>query len=87
MTLPAFPTDDQTLGLLDAALNPGPGAERSSVGDLCRLYSEMAGSDLGAVEHEVDDSTVVMRDAEYHPNDVIAALLAEVRRLRHAGHA
>lgn len=79
--LPPFPVDDTTLDLLEHALNPGPHAERSSVGDLCRLYSELAGSDLNAVEETIGEVTV-MRDAEYHPHDVIAALLAEVRRLR-----
>lgn len=38
-----FPTDDQTLELLHAALHPGPGAERTSVGDLLELYGQMHG--------------------------------------------
>jgi hypothetical protein len=79
--LPPFPVDDQTLDLLDAALHPGPDAERTSVTDLCRLYSELAGSDLTAVESD-EGRVTVMRDAEYHANDVISALVAEVRRLR-----
>lgn len=83
MILPPFPTDDATLDLLHLALNPGPDADRTSLGDLCRLYSEMGGSDLTAVEPgDVDDRVQVMRDPEYHHNDVITALVAEVRRLR-----
>lgn len=82
--LPPFPVDDQTLDLLDAAINPGPDAERSSVADLCGMYSELAGADLGAVESG-DEHMAVMRDPMYHPNDVIAALVGEVRRLRAGG--
>jgi hypothetical protein len=81
MPLPPFPVDDQTLGLLDTALNPGPDAERTSVGDLCRIYSEMAGSDTTAVA-DTEHGTDVMRDPEYHPHDIIAALISEVLRLR-----
>lgn len=79
--LPPFPVDDQTLDLLHTALNPGPHADRTSVTDLCDLYSRMAGSDPGAVEDTVD-GVDVLRDAQYGPHDVIAALLGEVRRLR-----
>jgi hypothetical protein len=80
----SFPVDDQTLDLLDAALTGTSGPDgRSSVGDLCQLYSEMAGSDPSAVESTEDDSDVqIMRDPVYHPNEIIAALVAEVRRLR-----
>lgn len=55
----AFPTDDQTLGLLQAALNPGPDADRTSVNDLIELYGDMAGTSfhvndvLGALLAEV----------------------------------
>jgi hypothetical protein len=87
MTLPPFPVDDQTLDLLSAALN---GSEieggRSSVGDLCHLYSDLGGSDLNAVESD-DGVMRVMRDPHYHPNDIIAALIAEIRRLRKLGSA
>jgi hypothetical protein len=88
--LPPFPTDDQTLDLLDAALRGLPVVGgRSSVGELCDMYSELAEPDDGAVDLGVDpaDGGVVrvMRDEKYHPNDIIAALMAEVRRLRTAG--
>lgn len=82
-TLPPFPTDPATLDLIERAINPGLDAERSSVGDLCQMYSEMAGSDLDAVESE-EDGICTMRDPVYHHNDVIEALVVEVRRLRTA---
>jgi hypothetical protein len=80
--LPPFPVDDQTLDLLTAALD-GAGIEggRSSVGDLCQLFSELGGADPDAVE-SVEDGIRIMRDPQYHPNDIIAALIDEVRRLR-----
>ncbi|HEY3259967.1 MAG TPA: hypothetical protein VGJ95_06800 [Pseudonocardiaceae bacterium] len=82
MTLPPFPVDDQTLDLLTDAINGTSGeGGRSSVGDLCQLYSELGGSDLDAVEED-DGRIRVMRDPQYHPNDIIAALVDEVRRLR-----
>lgn len=80
ITLPPFPVDDSTLDLLGTAMNPGPDAERSSLGDLLALYSQLAGSDTEAVEYE--DGYEVARDPDYHVHDVISALIAEVRRLR-----
>lgn len=79
--LPSFPVDDATLDLLWTALHPGPDAERTSVGDLLTLYSQMAGSDTEAVAEE-RDGIQTMRDPEYHHNDVLAALITEVRSLR-----
>lgn len=61
--MPVFPTDDQTLQLLDKVLHPGPGAERTSVTDLVELYADMAG-------------------VPFHINDVVDALLTELRELR-----
>lgn len=82
MTLPPFPVDDQTLDMLWSALHPDPDvADRSSVGDLCEFYSQLGGSDTSAVESD-DGRVRVMRDPAYHPNDIISALIAEVRRLR-----
>jgi hypothetical protein len=90
--LPEFPVDDSTLDLLSIALNPGPEAERTSLDELLTLLSQMGGSDTDAVASvEVmphpfspGDSieACVMRDPAYHPNDVISALIAEIRRLR-----
>ena len=81
MTSPPFPVDDSTLDLLDNALTPAEDG-RSSVNDLCVLFSELAGSDTTAITEQVNDDTVVMRDLQYHPYDIIAALITEVRRLR-----
>lgn len=81
MNLPPFPTDDSTLDLLEQAINPGPDTPTSSVLDLCRMYSELGGSDTTAVESD-DLGVTVMRDPEYHPNDILAALVAEIRTLR-----
>lgn len=80
--LPPFPVDPSTLDLIETALHPGPTSQTSSVGQLCDLYSALAGSDLDAVDHVSDGGVRVMRDPHYHPNDIIDALLAEVRRLR-----
>jgi hypothetical protein len=87
--LPPLPVDDVALDLYWSALQPGPEAERSSIGEVLALYAEMSGSDLTAVEEVVhdtgvpwEDSIVVMRDPVYHPNDLIRSLIAEVRRLR-----
>lgn len=88
VTLPPFPVDDGTLDLLWRAMHPGPEADRSSMGDLLRLMSELGGSDTEAVAEVHDDgsdggtSIVSMRDPHYHDHDVIAALVTEVRRLR-----
>lgn len=71
--LPPFPTDPQTIDLLDAAVRPHGSAERTSLNDLCVLMSELAGVPL-----EDGDGIRI----EYHANDVIAALIDEVRALR-----
>lgn len=86
--LPPFPVDEGTLDMLWMALNPGPEAERTSVADFLQFMSEMAGSDITAVEEVIDDGSHggaaihVMRDPQYHGNDLIAALVEEIRRLR-----
>jgi len=49
MTLPEFPTDEGTLGMIMLALDPGPEAERTSLSDLLDLMSQMGGSDTAAV--------------------------------------
>lgn len=81
--LPDLPVDDVALDLYWSALHPGPDAERSSIGDVLDLLSEMAGSDPEAiVEEESDEHLVVGRDVLYHPNDLLSALIEEIRRLR-----
>lgn len=69
LDLPPFPVDDQTLSLVEAAVGGASiDGGRSSIGDLCQLMTEMSG--------------VQNADLAYHPNDIIAALVGEVRRLR-----
>lgn len=95
MELPPFPVDDGTLDLISTAIDPGPEAARSSLGDLLILLSEMGGSDTSAVAHVVEPGDewdpgidgaeiVMMRDPCYHDHDLIRALVAEIRRLRAA---
>lgn len=94
--LPPLPVDDEALELYLSALHPGPDAERSSLGELLDLYSEMAGSDLDAIEEIVEEGRPgdgidfevpaihIMRDARYHDHDLIVALIEEIQRLRGA---
>lgn len=66
--LPPFPVDEQTLDLLHHALHPGPDAQRTSVTDLCEIYGQLAG--------------VPADGGGYHVNEVLAAVLADLRRVR-----
>lgn len=92
-TLPPFPLDDETLNMLSMALDPGPEATRTSVGEFLDLMSRMGGSDPEAVAEVIEEADpydsgrhgmdiVLMRDPIYHEHDVLRALIAEVRRLR-----
>lgn len=86
MMLPPFPVDDATLDMLEAAIDPRAAgdhtADRSSVGTFLEVMSELGGSDTTAVEEHIDDALVLLRDPQYHVNDVITALIGEIRRLR-----
>lgn len=74
-----FPTDDTTLDLLWLSLNPPADSERTSLWDLLDM---MSGCTPG-METRTDDPDVFENlHPSYHPNDVIAALITEVRRLR-----
>jgi hypothetical protein len=89
--LPPVPVDDEWLALFWAALHPGLEADRTSIFDVLRMLSEMAGSDTQRFDDVVDgvpaDGVVpIASDPLYHPNDVISALIAEVRRLRGVSH-
>lgn len=83
-TLPDFPVDEETLALLDRALDP-TATGVSSVGALLDLLS---GYDPAKVRAMFDDDgcevpgIVEYPDAVYHTHDVLRALMAEVRRLR-----
>lgn len=86
MNLPPFPVDDGTLDMLEAAIDPRTAgdhtAERSSVGTFLEVMSQLGGSDITAVEEEINDALVLMRDPQYGVNDVMVALIGEIRRLR-----
>jgi hypothetical protein len=79
--LPPFPVDDSALGVLWTALHPLPGLDHTSLNAVLDLYSQLGGSDpdAGVVE---DRDVTVLRDPQYSVNDVIEALIVEVRRLR-----
>jgi hypothetical protein len=77
-----FPVDQVTLDLLWDAIYPGPEAERSSMGDLLALLSEMHYGPDGPGHYE--DGVEVIETPSWHVHAVIAALITEVRRYRAA---
>jgi len=91
-SLPPFPVDDATLDMLMAAIDPrghgDPDAETSNVGSFLDFMSQLGGSDTKAIAEVIDDGSDggaaihMMRDQSYHTNDVLQALIAEIRRLR-----
>ncbi|HZN76082.1 MAG TPA: hypothetical protein VFC00_31000 [Micromonosporaceae bacterium] len=85
--LPPFPTDDATLDMLAAAVDPWQhghhNADRTSLHDFLTLMSQLGGSDTNAIaEDHQDDRIQVMRDPVYSEHGVISALIDEIRRLR-----
>lgn len=84
--LPPFPVDDTTLDMLEAAIDPRAHgddmAETSSVLVFLEVMSQLGGADIAVVEEEVGEQLRVMRDAQYGVNDVLTALIGEIRRLR-----
>lgn len=86
MLLPELPVDEVALDLYWNAIYPPDDieAERSSIFDVLALLSEMAGSDPDAIIDSIDGMDIG-RDPQYHPNDLIAALITEIRRLRATG--
>jgi hypothetical protein len=82
MNLPPFPVDDQTLDMLWDAMFPKINVDsNTSVYNLLEMISQLGGSDPKAVD-ETHGDVDVMRDPQYHINDVVASLIIEVRRLR-----
>lgn len=79
MNLPPFPVDDATLELLSDALHPSPEVERTSLWDFLSMMSQLGGSDIQA---EVEDG--ILRDAQYTDQDVILALIGEIKRVKQA---
>lgn len=83
--LPPFPVDAATLDMMWAALHPdhiGPNGEASFMSEFMRMMDELGGSDPRAVKEVISPGLRLMRDQSYHNNDVISALVTEVRRLR-----
>lgn len=81
--LPAFPVDEETLDLLEIAIDP----DRTSVGGQCsslNAFLEFMSELSGQQEVELEDGVAVYPDPSYHHNDVIKALIREIRRLRAA---
>ena len=87
VVLPPFPVDEQTLDMLWKAMHPAPDdeAESSSLYDLLEMFSQLGGSETDVVA-EVHGDISVMRDPQYHVNDVITALIIEIRELRAQWH-
>lgn len=89
VTLPPFPVDDFTLDQVEHALGGAftvddDGTHRLGGADfsLSRLLDFLSGYDPNRLEATDDPDVFVYEGAVYHPNDVIQALIAEVRRLR-----
>lgn len=80
----SFPVDDETLALIDQALDPTV-TGRSSLGELLDILSGYDPSKLVPLldedGREVPDASEYP-DPLYHSHDVIRALVAEVRRYR-----
>lgn len=79
--LPPFPTDDETLDLLDVSLAQGCPL---SVLELLSGYDETRSVPTGrsAPSWAAVDDMSVYSGAVYHWTDVVSALVAEVRSLR-----
>lgn len=77
-----FPTDEQTLGMLEWALDTRATGQ-SSLHSFLALQSQLAGADVRAVESE-DLGVTVLRDPQYSPDDVMLALIAALRASRNA---
>lgn len=90
--LPPFPVDDSALDLLLAGVTIQDGAHRTSLHETLDMLSMLGGSDPKNIESEgfmespLGDGSMVpyteLADPFYSVNDAIAALIAEIRRLR-----
>ncbi len=81
MMLPPFPVDDQTLDLIEESLECGEDKPSTDLYALLQFFSEMAGSDITAIE-QTEDGIATLRCPQYSAGDLILALVAEIRRLR-----
>jgi hypothetical protein len=92
-TLPSFPVDDFTLRQVEHALDAtytveldGTHVQVGADFSLSQLLDFLSGYDPVRLEPTDDPNVFVYSGAVYHPNDVIRALIAEVRRLRKREH-
>jgi hypothetical protein len=97
MSLPPFPVDDSSLDLLLGGVTIQDGAERTSLQETLDMLSMLGGSDPKNIADEGYIGNpfgpaggdpipyVELADQFYSVNDAIAALIAEVRRLREGG--
>lgn len=80
-----FPVDDETLILIDQALD-GTATGRTSMTELLELLSGYDPTKVVPLVdedgYEVPDWTEYVGGFIYHEHDVIRSLMAEVRRLR-----
>lgn len=84
VSLPPFPVDDDVLDRIEEAMNTRLDGENRPVGGeftLPRLLDFYSGYDP-TKEIEIDEHISEYPDPLYHRDDVISALIAEVRRLR-----
>ena len=85
MSLPDFPVDEQSLALLDQALDPWAHGDPTAVSSSLESYLEMMSRLGGAGDAAADEQGVtVLAGRQYSADDLIKALVAEVRRLRAA---
>jgi hypothetical protein len=80
--LPPFPIDDETLDLIELALGDAR-VTLTGVLDLLSGYDDAKTAPaLNEYDQPIPDVHVYTGGPLYHPNDVIQALIAEVRSLR-----
>lgn len=71
-----FPVDDVTLAIVESACLPDGEDDPSTLSQVLTFESELVGT-AGDIDYYMGG---------WHPNDVILALIAEVRRLRDGIH-
>jgi len=84
--LPPLPVDDTSLGIYWDALHPAPGIDkRSSLGEVLRQLTFLAGSDVDAVDDvtfDEDHTWSHMSDPQYHVHELVSALIEALREAR-----
>lgn len=81
MELPPIPVDDSSLDIWLTALKPSEGSVRTSINDVLDVFSMLGGSTPGA-EYDFVSNNWVSRGPRYHVNDLLLALIEEIKRLR-----